>query len=124
VAGELLLDTGPLVGLLDRRQSIHAACSDFYSQWQGQIVTSEAVITESIYLLSAARGGAAACIDSEVRAFRNSAQFWIQVFGADGKAGAASDLERQLNLIAQRELTDPASLESVVRQTYTAQCAH
>jgi hypothetical protein len=69
-------------------------------------------------------GRATACIDSEVRAFRTSAQFWIQVFGALGKTDSAGDLERQLNLIAQRELTDPASLETVVRQTYTAQCAH
>ena len=63
MAGELLLDTGALVGLLDRGQSVHQACSDFYSQWDGQIVTSEAVITESTHLLSAARGGGTACID-------------------------------------------------------------
>jgi uncharacterized protein len=63
VTGELLLDTGALVGLLDRRQSVHAACSDFYSRWDGAIVTSEAVITESAQMLSAARGGTSACID-------------------------------------------------------------
>ena len=63
MTGELLLDTGALIGLLDRRQSVHAACSDFYSQWDGAIITSEAVITESTHLLSAARGGIAACID-------------------------------------------------------------
>ena len=71
-----------------------------------------------------AAGGASACIDSEVRAFRTSALFWLDAFGPDGKPIVTSDLERQLNLIAQREVSDPASLEAVVRQTYTGQCAH
>ena len=63
MAGELLLDTGAVVGLLDRGQTVHQACADFYGQWDGQVVTSEAVITESTHLLSGARGGSAACID-------------------------------------------------------------
>jgi hypothetical protein len=71
-----------------------------------------------------ATGGASACIDSEVRAFRASARFWLAVFGPSGKPEPTSDLERQLNLIAQREQLDPPSLEAVVRQTYTGQCAH
>jgi hypothetical protein len=71
-----------------------------------------------------ASGGTDACIDSEVRAFRTSARFWLAYFGPAGKPDAATDLERQLNLIAQREADDPTSLEAVVRKTYNGQCAH
>jgi predicted nucleic acid-binding protein len=63
VAGELLLDTGALVGLLDRSQNVHKRCTDFYSSWRGSVVTTEAVLTESIYLLSGVRNGSTACID-------------------------------------------------------------
>jgi len=63
VAGELLLDTGALVGLLDRSQSVHQACVDFYRTWKGPVVTSEAVLTQSTYLLSGIPRGATTCID-------------------------------------------------------------
>jgi hypothetical protein len=71
-----------------------------------------------------ASGGAAACIDSEIRAFRTSAQFWIELFGGTGKLNADGDLDRQLNLVAERQLRDPQGLEDLVRQTYSSQCAH
>ena len=63
MAGELLLDTAALVGLLDRSQSIHEACTGFYEQWIGPVVTTEAVLTESIYLLSEIPRGGPACIN-------------------------------------------------------------
>jgi uncharacterized protein len=63
VANELLLDTGALVGLLDRSQTVHKSCVKFYSAWKGQVVTTEAVITEAIHLLSGVHNGAAACLD-------------------------------------------------------------
>ncbi|HET9217988.1 MAG TPA: PIN domain-containing protein [Terriglobia bacterium] len=63
MAGELLLDTGALVALLDRSQSVHHACVDFYAMWRGAVVTTEAVLTESIYLLSDIPRGASSCID-------------------------------------------------------------
>jgi hypothetical protein len=71
-----------------------------------------------------ATGGASACIDSEVRAFRNSAAFWLDVYGKQGKPEAQNDLERQLNSIAERLQRDPAGLELLVRQTYSQQCSH
>jgi len=67
VAGELLLDTGALVGLLDRSQNVHQACVDFYTTWKRTSVTTEAVLTESIHLLSGVRGGSVACIDFVLR---------------------------------------------------------
>ncbi len=69
-------------------------------------------------------GGASACIDSEVRAFRTSALFWLEVYGQAGKVGPLNELERQLNAIAHRQVGDPHGLEDLVRQTYTQQCAH
>ena len=65
--GELLLDTSAVVGLLDRSQNIHKACAAFYRSWQGRVVTTEAVLTESTHLLSEVRGGIAACIDFIVK---------------------------------------------------------
>jgi predicted nucleic acid-binding protein len=67
VPGELLLDTSALVGLLDRSQNIHKACVDFYRTWQERVVTTEAVLTESTYLLSEVPGGKVACIDFIVK---------------------------------------------------------
>jgi predicted nucleic acid-binding protein len=66
VAGELILDTSALVGLLDRSQSVHQACASFYRIWEGPVVTSEAVITESTHLLSGPQSGST-CIDFILR---------------------------------------------------------
>ncbi len=67
MAAELLLDTGALVGLLDRSQSVHRVCAAFYATWKGPVITSEAVLTESIHLLSGVQGGGPACIDFILR---------------------------------------------------------
>src|SRR5919202_364217 len=66
-------------------------------------------------------GGATACIESEVRAFRTSALFWVGEYGVGGKPDALSELDRQLNSIADRQLRDPPGLENLVRQTYSQQ---
>jgi predicted nucleic acid-binding protein len=68
VAGELLLDTGALIGLLDRSQTVHQSCAAFFRTWMGPIVTTEAVLTEATHLLSDLRGGVAACIAFILRA--------------------------------------------------------
>ena len=67
-------------------------------------------------------GGANACIDSELRAFRASAQFWSEMYGPAGKPDPADDLQQQMNLVSQYELRDPAGLERLIRQTYVNQC--
>jgi len=71
-----------------------------------------------------ASGGATACIESEVRAFRTSALFWIAQFGPADKSETLNELDRQLNSIADRQLHDPQGLENLVRQTYSQQCSH
>ncbi len=63
MAGELLLDTGALVSLLDRSQPRHEELADFYSQWAAPVVSTEAVLTEATHLLGRAPGGRRACLD-------------------------------------------------------------
>lgn len=59
----MLLDTGALVSLLDRSQSVHEPCVAYYASWKGPVVTSEAVLTESMHLLSSVRRGGITCLD-------------------------------------------------------------
>jgi predicted nucleic acid-binding protein len=63
VANELLLDTGPFVSLLDRSQASHDACRRFFEQWEGVVVTTEAVLTEASHLLKHVPNGVTTCID-------------------------------------------------------------
>ena len=63
MAGELLLDTGALVSLLDRSQSGHERFRRFFSQWEAPVVSTEAVLTEATHLLGRVAGGRGACID-------------------------------------------------------------
>ncbi len=49
--GELLLDTGPLVALLDRSERSHSTCVEFFRGFSGRLVTTEPVLTEAVYLL-------------------------------------------------------------------------
>jgi hypothetical protein len=61
--GELLLDTGALVSLLDRSQTFHRECVRLFEDWRGAIVSTEAVLTEATHLLGRVKGGKAACLD-------------------------------------------------------------
>ena len=61
--GELLLDTGALVSLLDRSQTHHMKCRRAFADWAGPVVSTEAVLTEATHLLAGVRGGRAACVD-------------------------------------------------------------
>ena len=63
MAGELLLDTGALVSLLDRSQRDHAACARLFGEWDRPVVSTEAVLTEATHLLGGLAGGRAACMD-------------------------------------------------------------
>ena len=62
MAGELLLDTGGLVSLLDRSQARHLECVHWFDAFDGSVVSTEAVLTEATHLLGGVRGGADACI--------------------------------------------------------------
>jgi len=63
VVSELLLDTGGLVSLLDRRQQHHEEFVVFFESWTGEVVSTEAVLTEATHLLSRVSKGANACLN-------------------------------------------------------------
>ena len=51
MANELLLDTGAFVALVDRSERRHAHCVAVLDNWSAAIVTTEAVLTETLYLV-------------------------------------------------------------------------
>lgn len=63
MAGELILDTGALVSLLDTAQTLHVPCREFYEAWDHPVVSTEAVLTEATHLLGRIHGGRQACLD-------------------------------------------------------------
>ena len=52
----VLLDTGVIVGLLDRSERNHRACVDVVTALGAPLVTCEAVVAEACYLLRGLRG--------------------------------------------------------------------
>jgi len=98
--------------------------SDADTSTLAAVIAHEATHAQDAVSGYLASGGESACIDSEVRAFRTSALFWISTYGVQGKPDADGELDRQLNSISERQLRDPSGLEALVRQTYSQQCSH
>ncbi len=63
MAGELLLDTGALISLLDRGQPHHLRFVEFFDGWRGAVVSTEAVLTEATHLLGRIPRGRELCLD-------------------------------------------------------------
>jgi predicted nucleic acid-binding protein len=61
------LDTGPIVAVLNARDPDHARSAAILKDFRGRFVTTEAVLTEAVYLLSRIRGGADACLEFFIR---------------------------------------------------------
>jgi len=59
-----LLDTGVIVALLDRSEKYHQACADAVRAVEAPLITCEAVIAESCYLLRKLSGAPEAVIDN------------------------------------------------------------
>ena len=51
MTGPLILDTSAFVALVDRAQHRHAECVHVLEGWTGQIATTEAVLTETLYMV-------------------------------------------------------------------------
>ena len=47
----VLLDTGPWVALLDKSEKRHKQCVTWLKNFEGDIISTEAVLTEVLYLL-------------------------------------------------------------------------
>ena len=48
----VILDTGPWVALIDRSEERHQECIDWLEHFEGEIYTTEAVLTEVLYLVN------------------------------------------------------------------------
>jgi uncharacterized protein len=60
----ILLDTGFIAALLDRSESWHPACARTVQELEAPLITCEAVIAESCYLLRNLRGAAEAVMEN------------------------------------------------------------
>jgi len=60
----ILLDTGVIVALLDRSERKHAVCVQAIEEASAPLVTCEAVIAESCYLLRGLAGAAEAILEN------------------------------------------------------------
>jgi len=62
-----LLDTGVLVASLHRDDDDHERSAGALREFRGTLFTTEAVLTESAYLLQRLRGGAETCLEFFIR---------------------------------------------------------
>ncbi|MEX2317670.1 MAG: PIN domain-containing protein [Pirellulales bacterium] len=60
----VLLDSGPIVALLDRSEQSHRRCVEGFSVLDAPLVTCEAVIAEACYLLRKVDGGPEAVLEN------------------------------------------------------------
>lgn len=60
----VLLDTGVIVALIDLRERYHGQCIDFVERLERPLITCEAVIAESCYLLRALPRGIETIIEN------------------------------------------------------------
>ena len=47
-----IIDTGPWVALIDRSESRHAECVQWFKNFSGRLYSTEAVLTEVLYILN------------------------------------------------------------------------
>jgi uncharacterized protein len=64
---DVLIDTGCIVALLDRSEREHARCVEAIKAVTGRLVTCEAVIAESCYLLRHQKGAADTILENVER---------------------------------------------------------
>lgn len=62
-----LLDTSVLVAFLHRDDTAHGSAVEVMRDTRGVLLTTEAVLTESMYLLGRTRGGPSTCLEFFLR---------------------------------------------------------
>lgn len=67
MAGELILDTGPWVALIDRSETRHRDCVAILEEEPGPLLSTEAVLTEALHLLGPRAQPRRACLDLVLR---------------------------------------------------------
>jgi predicted nucleic acid-binding protein len=63
-----ILDTGPWVALIDRSESKHSICVQWLKNYSGRLYSTEAVLTEVLYLLNFSVKAQSAAIDFVLKA--------------------------------------------------------
>lgn len=64
---ELLLDTGAFVALVDRDEKFHGTCVAALERWSWPVVTTEVVLTETLYLVGSQWRGQKICLEFILR---------------------------------------------------------
>ena len=59
----VLLDTGPWVALIDRSEQGHKECASWLEKFDGELYSTEAVLTEVLYLLNFSLKAQTAAVD-------------------------------------------------------------
>ena len=59
----IIMDTGPWVALIDRSESRHHDCAQWLKEFSGNLYSTEAVLTEVLYLLNFSIIAQSAAID-------------------------------------------------------------
>lgn len=62
-----MLDTGPFVALIDRDEKFHGTCVAELERWSWPVVTTEAVLTETLYLVGPQWLGQKVCLEFILR---------------------------------------------------------
>ncbi len=62
-----LLDTGPWVALIDKSETVHTKCVQWFSQFSGRLYSTEPVLTEVLYLLNFSLQAQQAALDYVLR---------------------------------------------------------
>ena len=62
-----MLDTGPFVALVDRSEKLHYDCVAALERWTGPVVTTEAVLTETLYLVGPQLKAQQVCLEFILR---------------------------------------------------------
>lgn len=92
-----LVDTGAVVALVNRADRHHAVAADWFKRFRGQLLTTEAVITETAYVLVASP------------AHQRAALLWFE------RARAAG-------LLLVEPVTDYAALARIIAQYASLPC--
>ena len=64
---QAILDTGPWIALIDRSESMHKQTVDWLQNYSGSLYTTEAVLTEVLYLLNFSIKAQSAALDFILR---------------------------------------------------------
>lgn len=85
----VLLDTGPIVAMLDRSERRHHECAELATQLEAPLITCEAVIAEACFLLRGIRGAPEAVLENVERGI------FLVPYHISGRAGKLARLMKK-----------------------------